>query len=222
MDSSKPETLHLVSMDPTDAASGSAQRSGIFGRVVTEAVNVDRSIYRAVAATSTPTVDAAMRRLSLAADHGTLWFAVAAVMAVGGGRRGRRAALEGAASLIGASAVANLAIKPVLRRQRPDRELHQVEAVRHVPLPRTTSFPSGHAASAFGFANGASASMPELGLPLRILATAVAWSRVHTGVHYPGDVLTGAVVGSSVAEVIVALHRRYREGRQAVESTVDA
>lgn len=181
--------------------------------MVNEVGNLDRNIYRAVAATPTPTIDAAMRRLSLSADHGALWFGLAGAMALLGGRRGRWAAFEGVASLITSSAVANLALKPVLRRERPDRELHQVDVARHVPLPGTTSFPSGHSASAFAFANGASAAMPELGLPLRLLATAVGWSRVHTGVHYPGDVLTGAIVGSSCAEVTVALHRRYQRHR---------
>jgi len=214
VDSSRPDTLHLVDLSAGEFADAPAGTPHRWGRVVDEVGNVDRNIYRAVAATPTPTIDAAMRRLSMSADHGALWFGLAGALALFGGRRGRQAGLEGVASLISASAVANLALKPVLRRERPDRELHQVDVARHVPLPTSTSFPSGHSASAFAFANGASAAMPELGLPLRLLAAAVGWSRVHTGVHYPGDVLTGAIVGSSCAEVTVALQRRYQRHRE--------
>jgi membrane-associated phospholipid phosphatase len=51
-------------------------------------------------------------------------------------------------------------------------------------MPRTTSFPSGHAASASTFA-GMATAWPEVGLPVNAAATLVAYSRVHTGVHYP-------------------------------------
>jgi hypothetical protein len=56
---------------------------------------VDRAIYEAVARTPTGTLDVPVRRLSGAADKSRLWLAIAAVVAVAGGRRGRRAAIEG-------------------------------------------------------------------------------------------------------------------------------
>ena len=146
-----------------------------------------------------------MRQLSGAADHGKLWFGAAACLGLLGGRRGRRAAIGGLASLGAASAFANLVAKPLTTRRRPERQELEELARRHVPMPRSSSFPSGHTASAFAFATGAGAAEPTLSAPLRALATLVGYSRVHTGVHYPADVVVGAFIGVSAAEVATRL-----------------
>jgi undecaprenyl-diphosphatase len=166
-----------------------------------EAKAVDAAIYGAIAASDTPALDVAMRGLSRAADHSKLWFAAAAGLAVLGGSGGRLAARRGLVSLAFASAFANLAAKPLTARRRPAREEAEELASRHVQMPRSSSFPSGHAASAFAFATGAANAQPMLSAPLRALATLVGYSRVHTGVHYPADVLAGAFIGVSAAEL---------------------
>lgn len=143
-----------------------------------------------------------MRDLSRAADHGKLWFATAAALALLGGSGGRLAARRGLVSLGLASAVANLIAKPLSARRRPARKEVEELASRHVQMPRSSSFPSGHTASAFAFAAGAAGAQPILSAPLRALATLVGYSRVHTGVHYPADVLAGAFIGVSTAELV--------------------
>ncbi|MEV4936855.1 phosphatase PAP2 family protein [Streptomyces zaomyceticus] len=165
---------------------------------------VDGAVYAAVAATPTPTLDTALRRLSHAADHSKISFAVAAALALVPGRP-RRAALAGVGAVAVASATANLLGKRLVRRQRPDREAARVVVGRHVPMPDSASFPSGHTASAVAFATAAGVVLPPAAVPLQILAMAVGYSRVHTGVHYPGDVAAGAVLGiaSAAASLVV-------------------
>jgi membrane-associated phospholipid phosphatase len=116
--------------------------------------------------------------------------------------QGRRAAASGIVSVAVSSAVTNLVSKRLLgKRARPDREAADVPVSRQVRMPGSGSFPSGHAASAFAFATGVARVVPAAGLPLRVLAAVVAYSRVHTGVHYPGDVLAGAILGAAVADI---------------------
>lgn len=170
---------------------------------------LDADAYAAVAATHTPALDAPLAALSRAADMSKLSLAGAGLLAVCGGPRGRRAARTGLLALGVTSAIVNLGMKPLGRRRRPDRVSHDVLAARHVPMPMSTSFPSGHAASAFAFATGVAHVLPPAGPPARLVAALVAYSRVHTGVHYPGDVLAGSLTGAVLGKLTaIAVDRR--------------
>ncbi len=178
-------------------------------RWLEDADRIDVAVYAAVAATPTPTLDRSMGRLSQAADYSKLSLASAAALSLAGGTRGRRGAAMGLASLAVTAAVVNAAVKPLGRRRRPDRAGHDVAVERHVTMPSSRSFPSGHSAGAFAFATGVGHTLPRVAVPLRALAATVAYSRVHTGVHYPGDVLAGALLGTALAQLTThALDRR--------------
>ncbi|GGT99584.1 hypothetical protein GCM10010256_69410 [Streptomyces coeruleorubidus] len=164
---------------------------------------VDGALYAAVAATPTPTLDRTLRHLSHAADHSKISFAIAAALALGG-KRPRRAAFAGVGAIAVASASANLLGKRLVRRARPDREAARVTVDRHVPMPTSASFPSGHTASAVAFATAVGVVLPPAAVPLGALASAVGYSRIHTGVHYPGDVAAGAVLGIASAAAALA------------------
>jgi undecaprenyl-diphosphatase len=179
------------------------------GRWLVDAERVDVAVYAAIAQTPTPALDPAMARLSQAADYSRLSLASAAVLAVAGGRRGRRAAAFGLVSVAVTATVVNAGLKPLGRRRRPDRVAEEVPLARHVRMPGSTSFPSGHSAAAFAFATGVGDVLPPVAVALRGLAAVVAYSRVHTGVHYPADVVTGALLGSALAQLTThALDRR--------------
>lgn len=181
-------------------------------RLSSELSRLDLATYEAIARTGTPTLDRVFRDVSRAADYSKLWLGSAALLVAAGGPRGPRAAAEGLASVALTAAVVNILLKPVGRRARPNRATHEVAGIRHVRMPRSRSFPSGHAASAFAFATGVGSSLPEAAVPLSALATLVAYSRVHTGVHYPLDSIFGSVAGLALAPLAITL-LRHLQGR---------
>ena len=143
-------------------------------RLLRELADVDAALYAAVAQTPTPALDKSMARLSDAANYSRLSIASAAALSLVGGHRGRRAAAYGLASVTVTATVVNLTVKPLTSRGRPDRAAEGVPAGRHVRMPVSTSFPSGHSAAAFAFATGVGHVMPVAAVPLRLLAAAVA------------------------------------------------
>ncbi|MYY07210.1 MULTISPECIES: bifunctional phosphatase PAP2/diacylglycerol kinase family protein [unclassified Streptomyces] len=159
----------------------------------------DVAVFQSLARRHWPAAGPVLPRLSRSANHGLLWFAAAGAMAAfGGSARARRAALRGVASLAVASAAINTVGKGAVRRDRPI--LDAVPVIRQLKRqPVTTSFPSGHAASAAAFATGVALESKGWGAVVAPVALSVAASRVYTGVHYPSDVLAGAVLGVGAA-----------------------
>ena len=136
--------------------------------------------------------------VSRAANNSKLWLGIAIPLAVFGGRRGKRGVLRGVSSIAATSLFVNQGLKRVVRRPRPS--LRHVPAVRRLPVqPLTTSFPSGHAASACAFTTGVGAELPGVAPLLAPLAAAVAYSRIYVGAHYPADVAVGAAIGVGMA-----------------------
>jgi undecaprenyl-diphosphatase len=168
--------------------------------LVARLVTVEHRLLRGLGRIESSLLDRGLPRLSRAADHGLLWLAVAALLAATG-RPGRRAALQGLTALMVASATTNVLLKGAAGRRRPPAGL--VPAVREPDrMPFTTSFPSGHAASAAAFTTAVAIELPWTALPLAPLATAVAASRVVIGVHYPSDVVAGVALGAAAAALI--------------------
>ncbi|MGC5341620.1 bifunctional phosphatase PAP2/diacylglycerol kinase family protein [Streptomyces sp. DT171] len=159
----------------------------------------DLAVFQSVASRDWPGAGPLLPRLSRSANHGLLWFGAAAGMAAfGSSARARRAAMRGVASLAVASTAINTIGKGAVRRRRP--MLDAVPVIRRLKRqPVTTSFPSGHAASAAAFATGVALESKGWGAAVAPLAVAVAASRVYTGVHYPSDVLAGAALGIGAA-----------------------
>src|SRR6266568_5001721 len=170
-----PEAVADLIADELDRLGGPARQR--LAEVLHQLGAIDRAVYAAVASVPAPALDAAMRRLSNAADHSRLWLAIAGAIALSG-------------------------------RRRPDRAGAGVPGARHVPMPSSTSFPSGHSAAAFAFATAISRDMPWLAVAIWFLAGSVAYSRVHTGVHYPGDTVVGALIGAGAGQAVSSVADR--------------
>ncbi len=161
---------------------------------------LDRGLMRRVRGVDSPQLDSALVKITTAANYWRLWLAIAGLLALLGGRRGRAAAGRGLVALVIAAFATNGPAKLLTRRRRPASPGRPAL----IRMPRSTSFPSGHSAAAFAFATAATAELPLLAPVLAPLALAVGYSRVHTGVHYPSDVAAGAAIGIGSA----ALARR--------------
>ena len=138
---------------------------------------------------------------SAAGDHGMLWFAIAAVRyftGVGGTQAAHYAGIRAACAEVGQSIVVNVGIKSLFRRERP---VSQAPRPHHLRIPRTTSFPSGHATASFCAAVLLSQGTPW-GFVLFPLAMAVAFSRAYVRIHHASDVVGGTVVGLAIGVVI--------------------
>ncbi|WP_445155752.1 bifunctional phosphatase PAP2/diacylglycerol kinase family protein [Arthrobacter sp. Hor0625] len=171
----------------------------ILGTTPRRLERLDRRLVQSVSGLPGGSHDDFFRRLSAAANNGRLWLGAAAVMTLIPGRT-RRAALHGVLAQGVASAVTNLVFKTLLPRARPLPEHLPVFRFVH-PQPTSSSMPSGHSASAAAFALGVGLVQPALGAALAPVAAGVAYSRVHTGAHWPSDVFFGSAIGAAAALV---------------------
>ena len=127
-------------------------------------------------------------------------------------RSGTRAAVRALATVGAQSAAVEVVVKRIARRARPSNGVALKFRARRPP---STSFPSGHAASATAAAILLADGMPGWGAPLALLALAVAWSRLQTGLHHLSDVVGGIALGAAVAFAVrgaLPLHRRRAGG----------
>jgi undecaprenyl-diphosphatase len=165
--------------------------SGGVGRLVDRVHALDLAIDDWVDRVRNRRLDPLFYGLSSAADHGYLWLAAGALRAARSGDPG--IALRLGAAMGVESALTNGPIKMCFRRVRPELEEPHLPLPYGMHRPITSSFPSGHSASAF------TAAVLLAGGPLTpawfVLASLVAFSRVYVRMHHTSDIVAGAALG---------------------------
>lgn len=136
-------------------------------------------------------LDKAMKMVSASGNYGVVWLAAAFYLIAMGGEK-RRAGLLMIASLTVEAAACNLIIKPTVKRVRPN-DAHGL--VISIERPKDYSFPSGHTAAAFAAAYSLCLSNRRSGKWMLYCAAVMGFSRIYLMVHYPMDVIAGAVIG---------------------------
>jgi undecaprenyl-diphosphatase len=145
-----------------------------------------------------PVADAVMVGASVIGRAGAVWIVIA-LAAVALDRRRLRAATAVLAAIGLAFVMTDLVVKPLVGRARPFESSVTTRVIDRLPV--TASFPSGHAATAVAGAVSLSRLWPTARVALWALAALVALSRIYVGVHYPLDVMGGAVLGAACAWV---------------------
>lgn len=170
-------------------------------------IGLDHRLERWAVHHRTAWLDVVFEGLSVAGTLGIVWLAIALALAALW-RRPQIFFLTAAGDA--AAQLASLAIKLAVDRKRPALVYPEPEPL--VSVPTDNAFPSGHAASSFACATLLALAAPRLAAPLFLLAAGIAVSRVYVGVHYPLDILGGAVLGVAVATALrwLAAARRRR------------
>ena len=139
-------------------------------------------------------LDVVMPVISWTANHGEIWILLALVLLLM--RRQRKHGAAVACGLVLDLVACNLILKPLIGRIRPF--VVNPDIVLLIPPPGDASFPSGHTAASFAAVFALKASGSPLWKPALVLAVLIAFSRLYLYVHWPSDVLGGALLGAAV------------------------
>lgn len=156
-------------------------------------------------------LDAVLPAVSWTCNHGELWILLAVVLLLV--RNQRRYGAAVACALVLDLVSCNMVLKPLVGRVRPFAVNAAVELLTAPPLD--ASFPSGHTAASFAAVFALKTAGSPLWKPALAVAVVMAFSRLYLYVHWPTDVLGGALLGAAVgwagAKIVESVIKRSAE-----------
>lgn len=159
---------------------------------------------------SHPVLDEIMIFVSSLGNKGMIWIAIGVLFLLFGFRKKiwRSRGLLVLLSLAVNFLVCNMVLKPLVDRTRPYYVLDYTPLIPPVGDP---SFPSGHTSASFAAATAIYCINKKWGIAAYLLAAVMGFSRLYLGVHFPTDVLFGAVVGMVAAKIVVYIFWKCRK-----------
>ena len=143
-----------------------------------------------------PVLDKIMIFITSLGDKGMIWILATVLLLIP--KKTRKAGMVSAVALLGSLLFNNMLIKNIVQRPRPYVTLEDLRII--IPRPSEYSFPSGHSSSSFAAAVSFYRLLPKkLGIPAIVMAGLIAFSILYVGVHYPTDVLAGALMGIALS-----------------------
>jgi undecaprenyl-diphosphatase len=160
----------------------------------------DKKWARTIQRRRLPARDRRMLMITRLGDGGVVWLLIAGLFLIWRGE----AAVNLFLVVLVSTFIANLVIKPLCSRLRPfQADVSVTRPARAQLTPAGTSFPSGHAMTSFAAATAIWHTSVLLGIPALLLAACIAFSRLYLFVHYPSDIIAGALLGVLCTTVVI-------------------
>ncbi len=159
-----------------------------------------------------PITDLLFKGISFTGNAGAIWIVITLLLLCI--KKTRKIGFMCAVSLLLSLIINNFLLKNILARTRPYEVIEGLKIL--IATPTDFSFPSGHTASSFAAATVLFLTLPKkYGIPALIYATLMGFSRLYIGVHYPTDVLAGAVSGILIAIITVRIFKKLSDRRKS-------